>query len=96
VALKEATVQAKLGANQSVMKYYKLETKGFVAKEILHHEFPDGKPKSSKPLPAGLQRHVDEIVNTQQNKSTWAQRYSDLENDREKQQAAKRSLQSKL
>merc|ERR1719160_1425092 len=70
LALKEAAELAKLAQNRSVMKYYKMETKGFVAEEILKYEFPEGKPKSSQPLPPGLQKHVDKICSSAM-QSTW-------------------------
>ena len=70
-ALKEATQLSKLGANRGVMQYYKQQTKGFVADEILAWEFADGHAKGSVPLPAGLQKHVDDLA---QPTPTWGQR----------------------
>ena len=84
-ALKVATQLAQLGKNRDTMLYYKMETKGFVAKEILNWEFPDGKAKSTKRLPKGLQAHVDYLVcGRGKIAQTWAQRYSDLENGKAK------------
>jgi hypothetical protein len=75
------------------MKYYKMETKGFVAEEIIHHMFPEGKPGAKVALPAGLQKHVDKIM-ANQGRTTWGQRYKDLENSREKLKAG--SISSNL
>ena len=86
-ALKVATQLAQLGKNRDTMLYYKMETKGFVANEILNWEFPDGKAKSTKRLPKGLQAHVDYLVcGRGKIAQTWAQRYSDLENGKAKRQ----------
>ena len=87
-ALKVATQLAQLGKNRNTMLYYKMETKGFVAKEILNWEFPEGKAKSTKRLPKGLQAHVDYLVcGRGKIAQTWAQRYySDLENGKAKRQ----------
>ena len=82
-ALKEAAQQAKLGANRSVMKYYKRELKGYVAEEILTWEFADGRPKSSRALPKGLQRHVDEqVARSGGGQSSWGARFRDFESGR--------------
>ena len=86
VALKEAENLAQLGANQGTMRYYKAETKGFVAEEILNWEFPQGNSKSSRGLPAGLQKHVDALQEGTNNDMTWGQRYKDFENQKQKRE----------
>jgi hypothetical protein len=63
--------------------YYKRELKQFVAEEILRHEFPHGRPKAARPLPPGLQAHVDRLV-VGNPPRTWGMRYRDFENQDEK------------
>ena len=60
------------------MAYYKQELKQFVAEEILKYSFPNGKAASQeKPLPPGLQAHVDRLVKSGP-VNTWGKRYRDL------------------
>ena len=67
---------AKLTA-AGAMAYYKQELKQFVAEEILRYSFPEGKPTAEEKLPAGLQAHVDRLVNSEP-ANTWGKRYRDL------------------
>ena len=92
-ALKTATELAQLGKNRDTMRYYKMETKGFVAEEILNWEFANGKAKSVQKLPKGLHAHLDNLVNGKEKTTQrWAQRYSDFENAKEKRRLYSEAL----
>jgi hypothetical protein len=79
------------------MKYYKRETKGFVADEILNWEFPESKPKSTKALPPGLQKHVDELLaSSNKGATTWGQRFKDFDNQNAKRAAGFKISRARL
>eukprot|EP00747_Dinoflagellata_sp_TGD_P179296 gnl/TRDRNA2_/TRDRNA2_29896_c0_seq2.p1 gnl/TRDRNA2_/TRDRNA2_29896_c0~~gnl/TRDRNA2_/TRDRNA2_29896_c0_seq2.p1 ORF type:complete len:313 (-),score=62.99 gnl/TRDRNA2_/TRDRNA2_29896_c0_seq2:35-973(-) len=71
-ALKEATMHAALGANREVMRYYKRQLKGYVAKEVFEYSFPAGKTQLSREkLPARLVKYIDDIVVNKKLELTW-------------------------
>jgi len=77
VAMKKSEELAKLSTNRKIMKHFKRQLKGYVAEEILHGTFPNGKTRSDKDLPPGLKRHVEDIV-INPSRPTWGARYRDL------------------
>jgi len=70
-ALKEAETQAKLQPRRDVVKHYKEQLKGYVAKEILNFMFRDGKSTYPREkLPPGLMKHVDRVAKGELD-NTW-------------------------
>jgi enoyl-CoA hydratase/carnithine racemase len=74
VALKEAEGQAKLVPSRSLMNHFKRELKGYVVEEVFDYCYEGGKTQSSRPIPPGLRKHLNEHFGSP-NKVSWGSRF---------------------